>query len=156
MESFDFLVVGAGTAGSVLAARLSEDPALRVCLVEAGGRVDDPDASDPLMWPLLQGRAYDWCYQTLPQPGTAGRVHAWPRGRALGGSSLINAMAHVRGHASDFDRWGQPGWGFADLFPYFLRSENWTGRRAARAGHQSARRLAGRRLQPAGPPAVGR
>ncbi len=126
-EHFDFLIVGGGTAGSVLAARLSEDPACRVCLLEAGAAVTDPDAGDPLKWPLLQGRAYDWQYRTVPQAGTAGRVHAWPRGRALGGSSLINAMAHLRGHPDDFDRWGQPGWGFADLFPYFLKSEHWTG-----------------------------
>ena len=127
MRDPDWLIVGAGTAGSVLAARLSEDPGLRVALVEAGQAVDDPDAADPLQWPLLQGRPYDWRYATVPQPGTAERVHPWPRGRALGGSSLINAMAHVRGHPSDFDRWQQPGWSFADLFPYFLKSEHWTG-----------------------------
>lgn len=120
----DYLVVGAGTAGSVLAARLSEATELRVALIEAGGRPKDPAIGDPLAWPSLQGRDFDWCYSTLPQAGTAGRVHPWPRGRALGGSSILNAMAHVRGHPSDFDGWHCPGWGFADLLPYFIRSEN--------------------------------
>ncbi len=126
--AFDDLIVGGGTAGTVLAARLSEDRARSVGLLEAGGpAADDPDIADPLKWPALQGRAIDWRYLTVPQSGTAGRSHAWPRGRVLGGSSAINAMAHVRGHPSDFDQWGIPGWRFEDLFPYFLRSETWTG-----------------------------
>ena len=124
----DDLIVGGGTAGVVLAARLSEDRERRVTLLEAGGPAsDDPDIADPLKWPVLQGRAIDWGFATVPQAGTAGRSHAWPRGRVLGGSSAINAMAHVRGHPSDFDEWGTPGWSFADLFPYFLKSEDWTG-----------------------------
>jgi choline dehydrogenase-like flavoprotein len=125
MTAFDHVIVGAGTAGSVLAARLCTDR--RVALVEAGGAPSDPDTADPLRWPALQGRAFDWRHATVPQVGTAGRVHAWPRGKVRGGSSVLNAMAHVRGHRADFDRWGVPGWGFDDLFPYFLRSENWTG-----------------------------
>lgn len=126
--AFDDLIIGGGTAGVVLAARLSEDRERTVALIEAGGPAgEDPDIADPLKWPALQGRAIDWRYVTVPQPGTAGRGHAWPRGRVLGGSSAINAMAHVRGHPSDFDQWGIPGWRFADLFPYFLKSETWTG-----------------------------
>ncbi len=126
--AFDDLIVGGGTAGAVLAARLSEDRERAVALIEAGGPAsDDPDIADPLKWPALQGRAIDWRYLTVPQAGTAGRSHAWPRGRVLGGSSAINAMAHVRGHPSDFDHWGIAGWRFADLFPYFLKSETWSG-----------------------------
>lgn len=125
MREYDHVIVGAGTAGCVLAARLGSTR--RVALVEAGGAPDDPDVADPLKWPLLQGRAFDWGFATVPQAVTAGRVHAWPRGRARGGSSVLNAMAHVRGHPADFDGWAVPGWGFADLFPYFQRSEHWTG-----------------------------
>lgn len=120
---FDYIVVGSGTAGSVLAARLSEDPAISVAVIEAGGPAVDPRVADPLAWPTLQGSAIDWGHATVPQRHTAGRVHAWPRGRVIGGSSAINAMAHVRGHPSDFDGWGLAGWGFRDLLPYFIRSE---------------------------------
>jgi choline dehydrogenase-like flavoprotein len=126
MQSFDFIIVGAGTAGCVLAARLSEDPDLRVALIEAGGAATDPAIRDPLRWPLLQGSAIDWQFATVPQPHTAGRTHAWPRGRVVGGSTALNAMAHVRGHPSDFDTWasaGCAGWSYRDLLPYFIRSE---------------------------------
>src|SRR5215813_13661713 len=124
--AFDFIVVGAGSAGAVLAARLSEDPTLRIALVEAGGTAADPRISDPLAWPALQGSAVDWGFATMPQVHTARRVYAWPRGRVMGGSSALNAMAHVRGHPSDFDAWvaeGCTGWSYRDLLPYFIRSE---------------------------------
>ena len=125
-DAFDVIVVGAGSAGSVLAARLSEDPTLRIALVEAGGPAFDPRIADPLAWPALQGSAVDWGFATMPQVHMARRVHAWPRGRVMGGSSALNAMAHVRGHPSDFDAWvaeGCTGWGYRDLLPYFIRSE---------------------------------
>jgi len=123
---FHFLIIGSGTAGAVLAARLSQDPEIKVGLVEAGGAAADPRIADPRAWPLLQGSAIDWNYRTVPQRHAAHRVFDWPRGKVIGGSTALNAMAHVRGHPSDFDNWveqGGSGWGYADLMPYFVRSE---------------------------------
>jgi len=102
---FDYVVVGAGSASCVLAARLSEDANTRVALIEAGGPADDPAITDPTQWPFLAGAAFDWYYRTQRQSQTAGRSHAWLRGK----TSYLNAMAHVRGHPTDFDRWVEAG-----------------------------------------------
>jgi pyridoxine 4-oxidase len=111
----------------VLAARLSENPKLRVGVLEAGGPATDPDIAIPQRWPMLAGRDYDWAYRTTPQVGTAGRAHEWPRGRVIGGSSCLNAMAHVRGATEDFNAWsdatGSQRWSYAGLLPAFQRSE---------------------------------
>jgi pyridoxine 4-oxidase len=134
---FDFLVIGSGTAGSVLASRLSEQAELRVGLIEAGGAATNPMIAAPAQWPLLQGSEIDWAYRTQPQRHTANRVHDWPRGRVIGGSTCLNAMAHVRGHPTDFDRWveaGCAGWAYRDLLPYFIRSETYEGGASAYHG----------------------
>jgi choline dehydrogenase-like flavoprotein len=126
----DILVLGAGSAGCILAARLSADPACHVTLVEAGTKATDPDIARPEMWPFLQGRAYDWDFTTTPQPGTAGRIHHWARGKALGGSSNLHAMFHVRGHPADYDDWvaasGSAGWSYDALLPHFRATEAWS------------------------------
>jgi pyridoxine 4-oxidase len=128
---FDVLIVGAGSAGCVLAARLSENPGLRVGLIEAGSPATDPDIAIPQQWPLLAGRAYDWRYRTTPQAGTAGRAHDWPRGRIVGGSSCLHAMAHVRGSREDFKAWsdatGSARWSYEGLLPAFRRLESFSG-----------------------------
>lgn len=126
MDSFDFVIVGAGSAGSVLAARLSEDPHTGVLLVEGGSPTEPPAMSVPAAWPTLIGSDVDWRFSTVPQRGLDNRVLAYPRGKVYGGSSSINAMGFIRGHRDNYDEWargGAAGWGYDDLLPYFKRSE---------------------------------
>jgi choline dehydrogenase len=124
----DYVIVGAGSAGCVLASRLTENPDVRVLVLEAG----PPDTADEIHIPaaisqLFQG-PYDWNYQTVPQQRAGDRSIYWPRGRVLGGSSSINAMIYIRGSRHDYDTWrdeyGCEGWGYTDLLPYFLRAEH--------------------------------
>ncbi len=128
---FDFIVVGAGSAGCVLANRLSANPKNRVALLEAGGRDMSPWIHIPIGYFKTMGNPKtDWCYYTQPDPGLNGRSIAWPRGKTLGGSSAINGLLYVRGQPQDFDRWrqlGNHGWGWDDVLPFFKRAENWEG-----------------------------
>lgn len=126
--AYDYVIVGAGSAGCVLANRLSADPGVSVCLLEAGPRDTNPLIHVPMgiLW-MMRSRRLNWHYHTTPQPRLHGRRLYWPRGRTLGGSSASNAMCYTRGHASDYDRWrdlGNPGWGYADVLPYFRHAEN--------------------------------
>jgi len=126
---FDYVIVGGGSAGSVLAARLSEDPQVTVCLLEAGGDGKGILVRAPLgVVAMLPGtfKINNWARETVPQPGLDGRRGYQPSGRGLGGSSAINAMLYVRGHPSDYDDWaraGCDGWGWSDVLPIFQRSE---------------------------------
>ena len=108
-DAFAYVIVGGGSAGCVLAARLSDAANTRVTLIEAGGPADDPAITDPTQWPFYAGAAFDWNYRTQHQSQTAWRSHAWPRGKLVGGTRCLNAMAHVRGHPTDFDRWVEAG-----------------------------------------------
>ena len=126
-QSHDYIVIGAGSAGCVLANRLSADPDRSVLLLEAGGKDRNPLFRLPmLMGKLLQSGIYNWHYHTEPEPYLNGRSVYWPRGKVLGGSSTINGMLYVRGNRRDYDRWAQlglPGWSYEEVLPAFRRSE---------------------------------
>jgi len=128
-QGYDYVIVGAGSAGCVLANRLSEDAGARVLLLEAGGRDRHPFIHIPLgMGKLHEWGLFDWGYHTEPEPNLNGRKIEAARGKVLGGSSSINVMAYTRGHAGDYDRWAQKGargWSYAEVLPYFRRCETW-------------------------------
>ena len=124
---YDYVIVGAGSAGCVLANRLSADPAVRVLLLEAGGPDTSPFIHTPAMMGFLPDGPHDWRYRTVPQAYCNLRRFPWPRGRTLGGSSSINYMIYIRGHATDYDRWaeaGNKGWSYEDVLPVFRKSEH--------------------------------
>ena len=126
-DTFDYVVVGAGSAGCVLAARLSEDPDVRVALLEAGGEDTAPEIRIPAIFPIMFKTELDWDLFSDPEPGMDDRRLYLPRGRMLGGCSSINAMIYVRGNRLDYDGWaaaGCEGWGYDDVLPYFKRSED--------------------------------
>jgi choline dehydrogenase-like flavoprotein len=125
-DTFDFVVVGAGSGGCAVAGRLSEDAQTSVALLDAGGRNDGWRTTTPFAL-ALPNSATNWAFDTVPQKGLNGRIGYQPRGKGLGGSSAVNAMVYIRGHKWDYDHWaslGNAGWSYADVLPYFRRSEN--------------------------------
>jgi choline dehydrogenase len=131
MDTYDFIVVGVGSAGCVLANRLSENPKIKVLLIEAGPSQISPEIENhieiPALWPTLLGSAVDWGYRSVPQPGLSGRVTYEPRGKLPGGSSNLYVLMHIRGHPSDYDGWaeqGCAGWDYKSVLPYFQKLED--------------------------------
>jgi choline dehydrogenase len=127
MSEYDFVVVGVGSAGAVIANRLSENPAVKVLALEAGGSSVPPNVHNPSLWYTLLGSEIDWAYTTVPQTGLDERKLSEPRGKLPGGSSNMHIMMHVRGHRSDYDNWaynGCPGWAYEDVLPYLQKLEN--------------------------------
>src|SRR5487761_1354220 len=137
-KSYDYVIVGAGSAGCTLANRLSEDGETRVLVIEAGGWDRDPWIAIPLGWcRILERPLHGWMYFTEPEPGLDGRPVECARGKVIGGSSSINAMAYVRGHRGDYRRWSESGlasWSYANVLPYFRRQESWEGGASAFRG----------------------
>lgn len=128
MDEFDYVIVGGGSAGCVLAGRLSADPRVSVCLLEAGGTGDNWMVKAPIgLAIMVPSSKNNWAFETVPQRGLNNRRGYQPRGKALGGSSAINAMVYIRGHRTDYDQWaalGNDGWGYDDVLPYFRKSEH--------------------------------
>ena len=126
-NSFDYIIVGAGSSGCVIANRLTGDADTTVLLLEAGGPDSKPGIHAPNAWLSLLGTDVDWNYVTEADPRLNGRENVWPRGKVLGGSSSINAMVYIRGHRLDYERWrqlGNEGWSYSEILPYFLKSED--------------------------------
>jgi len=124
--NFDYIIIGAGSAGCVLAARLTEDADVTVALVEAGDSDNAPEIDVPLLFPRLFKTQFDWDFASEPEPALKQRRIYLPRGKVLGGSSSTNAMVYIRGNPKDFDDWashGATGWSFKELLPYFIKSE---------------------------------
>ena len=141
VETYDYIVVGAGSAGCVVARRLSDDPSVRVLLLEAGGHAKGFWAKAPAgMAQMFKHETFNWRYTTEPIPTLADRSLYWPRGKALGGSSAINGMVYIRGNQRDFDNWeslGNPGWGWETVLPLYRRIENYGAGDGGRSGYGS-------------------